>query len=134
MKNLFVLFFYENLERLEVVNVWGKRFKLPQLTHESLLTTDHSCKLFFWYLPNWTSTDLWFVVLYITFSRSGLWLKISHVLDSCASWNVFPTSSILRGPSIQRFLVRVTKNLGATAGSLRFVIKSGLWCRIYSQL
>ena len=44
---------------LLVVNVWRKRFKLPQLTHESFLAIDHSCKIFFWYLPNWTSTDLW---------------------------------------------------------------------------
>ena len=32
---------------LWVVNVWGKHFKLPQLTHESFLTIDHSCKIFF---------------------------------------------------------------------------------------
>ena len=51
-----------------VVNVWGKRFKLPQLTHETFLTIDHSSNLFFWYLPNWTSTDLWCVVLYVTYS------------------------------------------------------------------
>ena len=30
-----------------LANVWGKRFKLPQLTHESFLTIDHSCKIFF---------------------------------------------------------------------------------------
>jgi hypothetical protein len=46
-----------------VVNVWGKCFKMPQQTHESFLTIDHSCKIFFWYLPNWTSTNLWCVVL-----------------------------------------------------------------------
>ena len=51
-----------------LVNVWGKRFKLPWLTHESFLIIDHSCKIFFWYLPNWTSTDLWRVVLYVTYS------------------------------------------------------------------
>ena len=28
-----------------------------QLTHERFLTKDHSCKIFFWYLPNWTSTN-----------------------------------------------------------------------------
>ena len=32
---------------LTVVNVWGKRFKLPQLSHESFLTIDPSCKIFF---------------------------------------------------------------------------------------
>ena len=53
-----------------LVNVWGKRFKLPQLTHESFLTIDPSCKIFFWYLPNWTSTDLWCVVLYATYSTT----------------------------------------------------------------
>ena len=52
------------------MNVWGKRFKVPQLTHESFLTIDHSCKIFFWYLPNWTSTNLWCVVLYATYSTT----------------------------------------------------------------
>ena len=52
------------------MKVWGKRFKLPQLTHESFLTIYHSCKIFFWYLPNWTSTDLWCVVLYVTYSTT----------------------------------------------------------------
>ena len=55
---------------LYLVNVWGKRFKLPQLTHESFLTLHHSCKIFFWYLPNWTSTDLWCVVLYVVYSTT----------------------------------------------------------------
>ena len=27
-------------------------------------------KCFFWYLPNWTSTNLWFVVLYATYSTT----------------------------------------------------------------
>ena len=78
-----------------------KTFQAAQLTHERFLTIDHSCKIFFWYLPNWTSNDLWFVVLYVTYStthqrsvevqfgvwqisktfcRSDLWSKISHVL------------------------------------------------------
>ena len=52
------------------MNVWGKRFKLPQLKHESFLIIDHSCKIFLWYLPNWTSTDLWCVVLYVTYSTT----------------------------------------------------------------
>ena len=55
---------------LSVVNVWGKRFKLPQLLHESFLTIDYSCKIFFWHLPNWTSTELWCVVLYVTYSTT----------------------------------------------------------------
>ena len=57
-------------QRVWVVNLWGKRFKLPQLTHESFLTLHHSCKIFFWYLPNWTSTNLWFIVLYATYSTT----------------------------------------------------------------
>ena len=57
-------------DNLTVVNVWGKRFKLPQLTHEGFLTIDPSCKIFFWYLPNWTSTDLWCVVLYVAYSTT----------------------------------------------------------------
>ena len=77
----------------------GKTFQAAQLTHEIFLTIDHSCKIFFWYLPNWTSTDLWCVVLYVTYStthqrslevqfgrcqkifcRSDLWSNISYVL------------------------------------------------------
>ena len=42
----------------------GKTFQAAQLTHERFLTIDHSCKIFFWYLPNWTSTNLRCVVLY----------------------------------------------------------------------
>ena len=53
------------------MNVWGKRFKLPQLIHESFLTLHHSCKIFFWYLPNWTSTNLWCVVLYVAYSTTN---------------------------------------------------------------
>ena len=49
----------------------GKTFQAAQLTHERFLTIDHSCKIFFWYLPNWTSTDLWCVVLYVTFSTTN---------------------------------------------------------------
>ena len=40
----------------------GKTFQAAQLTHERFLTIDHSCKIFFWDLPNWTSTDPWCVV------------------------------------------------------------------------
>ena len=57
-------------DRLTVVNVWGKRFKLPWLTHERFLTIYHFCKIFFWYLQNWTSTDLWCVVLYVMSSTT----------------------------------------------------------------
>ena len=32
---------------MTVVNVWGKRLKLPKLSHESFLTIDDSCKIFF---------------------------------------------------------------------------------------
>ena len=48
----------------------GKTFQAAQLTHERFLTIDHSCKIFFWYLPNWTSTNLWCVVLYATYSTT----------------------------------------------------------------
>ena len=81
----------------------GKTFQAAQLTHERFLTIDHSCKIFFWYLPNWTSMDLWCVVLYVTYSTThqrsvevqfgrykkkmfcrsdltDLWSKISHML------------------------------------------------------
>ena len=98
-----------------VVNVWGKRFMLPQLTHESFLTIDHSCKTFFWYLPNWTSTNLWCVVLYSTYSTTHLrsvevqfgryqknilqeWSMVKNLsCVSCAAWNVFPINSLLGG-------------------------------------
>ena len=30
----------------------GKTFQAAQLTDERFLTIDHSCKIFFWYLPN----------------------------------------------------------------------------------
>ena len=93
---------------LALVNVWGKRFKLPQLTHESVLTIDHSCKIFFWYLPNWTSTDLWSRTVLHTrgwwkfnladikkmFCRSHQWSKSSHVVV-VAAWNVFPILSLM---------------------------------------
>ena len=47
-----------------------KTFQAAQLTHERFLTIDHFCKIFFWYLPNWTSTNLWCVVLYVTYSTT----------------------------------------------------------------
>ena len=48
----------------------GKTFQAAQLTHERFFTIDPSCKVFFWYLPNWTSTNLWCVVLYATYSTT----------------------------------------------------------------
>ena len=48
----------------------GKTFQAAQLTHDWFLTIHHSCKIFFWYLPNWTSTNLWCVVLYVTYSTT----------------------------------------------------------------
>ena len=64
-------------QALPVVNVWGKRFKLPQLTHESFLAIDDSCKIFFWYLPNWTfteSTEFWPI-----FNSSYYWSDAIHL-------------------------------------------------------
>ena len=95
----------------------GKTFQAAQLTHERFLTVDHSFKIILWYLPNWTSTNLWWIVLYIISSttyqrsvevqfdryqkkncRSYQWSKLSCV--SCAAWNVFPinllTSSVTK--------------------------------------
>ena len=91
-----------------------KTFQGAQLTHERFLTIDHSCKIFFWYLPNWTSTDLWCVVLYITYSTTHQrsvevqfgryqknilqeWSMVKNLsCVSCAAWNVFPINSLLR--------------------------------------
>ena len=91
----------------------GKTFQAAQLTHERFLTIDHSCKMFFWYLPNWTSTDLWCIVLYVTYNTThqrsvevqfGRYQK--NILQqgsmvknlscvSCAAWNVFPINSLV---------------------------------------
>ena len=142
----------------------GKTFQAAQLTHERFLTLYHSCEIFFWYLPNWPSTEspkfgsfflvnkvirklklsknvfykkcgpefkffnekklerfrrfltenwLWksdfctFLHILTTvwkfswadikkiFRRSDLGSKISHVLASCAAWNVFPLNLLL---------------------------------------
>ena len=72
------------------LNVWGKRFKLPQLTHESNLTIDHSCKIFFEIcytrLPRTSkhivSRGSW------KFSLADI-KKISQSCVSCAARNVF---------------------------------------------
>ena len=91
----------------------GKTFQAAQLTHERFLTIDHSCKIFFWYLPNWTSTNLWCVVLYATYSTTHQrsvevqfgryqknilqeWYMVKNLsCVSCAAWNVFPINSLL---------------------------------------
>ena len=59
-----------DLEHWLTSEFMGKTFQAAQLTHERFLTIDHSFKIFFWYLPNWTSTDLWYVVLYLTYSTT----------------------------------------------------------------
>ena len=72
------------------------------------MTIGHSCKIFFWYLPNWTSTNLWCVFLYmyrnthqmsveVQFGRyqKNIWQEWSMVKNlSCAAWNVFPINSL----------------------------------------
>ena len=86
----------------------GKTFQAAQLTHERFLTIDHSCKIFFWYLPSWTSTNLWCVVLYVTYSTTHQrsvevqfgryqknilqeWCMVKNLsCVSCAAWNVLP--------------------------------------------
>ena len=91
----------------------GKTFKAAQLTHEIFLTIDYSCKIFFWYLPNWTSTDLWCVVLYVTYSTTHQrlvevqfgryqknilqeWSMVKNLsCVSCAAWNVFPINPLM---------------------------------------
>ena len=92
--------------------VMGKTFQAAQLTHERFLTMDHSCKIFFWYLPNWTSTDLWCVVLYVKYSTTHQrsvevqfgryqknilqeWSMVKNLsCVSCAAWNIFPINSL----------------------------------------
>ena len=96
----------------------GKTFQAAQLTHERFLTIDHSCKIFFWYLPNWTSTDLWCVVLYVTYCTTHQrsvevqlgryqknilqeWSMVKNLsCVSCAVWNVFPINSLLTPPKL----------------------------------
>ena len=102
---------------LRVVNVWGKRFRLPQLTHERFLIIDHSCKILFWYVPNWASTDLWCLVLYVTYSTTHQrsvevqfgryqknilqeWSVVKNLsCVNCAAWNVFSINSLLSAAS-----------------------------------
>ena len=91
----------------------GKMFQAAQLTDERFLTIDHSCKIFFWYLPNWTSTDLWCVVLFVTYSTTHQrlvevqfgryqknilqeWSMVKNLsCVSCTAWNVFPINSLI---------------------------------------
>ena len=95
----------------------GKMFQAAQLTHERFMTIDHSWKIFFWYLPNWTSTDLWCVVLYVTYSTTHQrlvevqfgryqknilheWSMVKNLsCVSCAAWNIFPINSLLASAS-----------------------------------
>ena len=82
-----------SLHCLPVVNLWGKRFKLHN-KNMSLLTIDHSCKIFFWYLPNWTSTDLWCVVQGVSHwnEQSNLALtgiRIDNFIDIMCSANAW---------------------------------------------
>ena len=96
----------------------GKTFQAAQLTHERYLTIDHTWKILFWYLPNWTSTNLWSVVLYVTYStthqrlvevqfgryQKNILLEWSMVKNlscvSCAAWNVFPINSLMPNSSV----------------------------------
>ena len=82
----------------------GKTFQGAQVTHEIFLTIDHSCKIFFWYLPNWTSTNLCCVVQYITYSLADILQEWSMVKNlscvSCAAWNIFPINSLRWGFAI----------------------------------
>ena len=116
-----------NVYSVFVVNVWGKCLKLPQLTHESFLTIDHSCKIFFWYLPNWTSTNLWCVVLYATYSTTHQrsvevqfgryqknilqeWSIVKNLSSvSWAAWNVFSINSLLSGSTRRGGLITTTR-------------------------
>ena len=128
--------------RLPVVNVWGKRFKLPQLTHAIFLTIDHSCKIFFWYLPNWTSTNLWCVVLYATYSTTHQrsvevqfgryqknilqeWCRVKKLsCVSCGSLKRFPhtftnATVLFRGPSDTNLVEKCAKIAAICYGLLQ---------------
>ena len=48
----------------------GKTFQAAQLTHERFATGVYSNKISFWHLTNWTSTNLWCVALYVTYSTT----------------------------------------------------------------
>ena len=76
------------------MNVWAKRFKLPQLTHKSFLTIDHS-DICTWHIVLHTRGWWKFSLADIKkiFCRSHLWPKSSCVLV-VAAWNVFPIHSL----------------------------------------
>ena len=106
---------------ISVSEFMGKTFQAAQLTHERFLTIDYSCKILFWYLPNWTSSDLsvYYYMLRIVLHTRGPWkfsladtyqkyilLEWSMVKNlscvSCAAWNVFPINLLLTvTPNIQ---------------------------------
>ena len=71
------------------------------------MTIDHSCKIFFWYWPNWTSTDLWCSVLNVTYSTThqrsvevqfGRYQK--NILQE---WFMFKNLSCVSYGSLKRF-------------------------------
>ena len=71
--------------RMSVVNVWGKHFKLPQLTHESFLTIDHYVVLYVAYsTTHQRLVEVQFSRYQKIFCRSDLWSKSSHVLVMAA--------------------------------------------------
>ena len=101
---------------LWIVNLWKNVSSCTTNTWEIF---DHGSLLqnIFWYLPNWTSTNLWCVVLYVTYSATHYrgWLKFSLADNkkkfqewsmvknlswvSCAAWNVFSINSLMPGIS-----------------------------------
>ena len=99
------------------MNVWEKRFKLPQLTHESFLAIDHSCKIFFWYLPNWTSTNLWCVVLYVTYStthRMSVEVQFGRYQKNILQeWSMVKNLSCVSHGSLKRFPHKFTSAMVA---------------------
>ena len=90
-----------------------KTFQAAQLTHERFLTIDHSCKIFFWYLPNWTSTDLWCVVLYVTYTLLFI-IILSIIKDDFAlnlkdrqRWKLW--AAVRRLSNLRKVLVSVSR-------------------------
>ena len=125
-REFFFCFQSLKLNNLALVNVWGKRFKLPQLTHESFLTIDDSCKIFFWYLPNWTSTNLWCVVMYVTYSTThqrsvevqfGRYQK--NILQE---WSVVKNLSCVSHGSLKHFPHKFTNHRGLNFHQIYFTI------------
>ena len=85
----------------------GKTFQAAQLTHERFLTIDHSCKIFFWHLPNWTSTDLWCLVLYVTYSskhQSSVEVQFGRYQKNILQeWSMVKNLSCVSYGSLKRF-------------------------------